>query len=249
MISALIIEDEERSARVLKNLLTEYCPEINLAGTCNSVKSALVDIPKLKPELLFMDVMLSDGNAFDILSNLKERNFEIIFTTAHDEFAIKAIKFSALDYIMKPVGIDDLKEAVKKIGKHSFEKLEAQRYDVLLQNIKSNTGRLQRIAVPTLEGHSFIDIKDIVRFEADGSYTNIFLVSKDKILVSRPIKEYDSMLASEGFFRIHHSHLINLSCVTKYVKGSGGQVIMIDGSAVEVALRRKDDFLKAINVR
>ena len=249
MISALIVEDEERNARVLKNLIEEYCHGIKLIGSCNTVKSALVDIPKLQPELVFMDVMLSDGNAFDILSQLKERNFEIIFTTAHDEFAIKAIKFSALDYIVKPVGIEELKEAVKKIGKKSFEQLEAQRYDVLLQNIKSNTGKLQRIAVPTLEGHSFIDIKDIVRFEADGSYTNIYLVSKEKILVSRPIKEYDTLLTPEGFFRIHHSHLINLSCVTKYVKGSGGYVIMIDGSSVEVALRRKEEFLKAIHVR
>ena len=217
-------------------------------GVCNTVKSALADIDELKPELVFMDIMLSDGNAFDLLSQLNERNFEIIFTTAHDEFAIKAIKFSALDYIVKPVGIEDLKEAVRKAQLKSASQTKAQRYDVLLQNIKTHSGKLQRIALPTQEGHSMIDVKDIVRFEADGSYTNVYLSTKEKIMVSKPIKDFETLLTDEDFFRVHHSHLINLMHLKRYVKGSGGQAIMSDGLSVEVALRRKEDFLKSIHI-
>lgn len=247
MINAVIVEDEERNASVLQSMLSEYCPQVKLLDLFDSVKTALKGIPEKQPQLVFMDIMLGDGNAFDILSKLEERNFEVIFITAYDKFAIKAIKFCALDYLVKPISIVDLQDAVNKYVNKETKQNEPKRYDELLQNIKSGEGKLQRISLPTLEGYLFYDLKDIIRLDADGSYTNVHLCSKEKILVSRQLKEFESLLDSDGFFRVHHSHLINLSHIKKYVKGSGGYVVMNDGEHVEVASRRKEDFLKAMH--
>lgn len=247
MIKAVIVEDEERNASVLKSMISEYCPLVNVLDVFDSVKTALKGIPDKQPQLVFMDIMLGDGNAFDILSKLKERNFEVIFITAYDKFAIKAIKFSALDYLVKPISIVDLQDAVNKFGKNKLHQNELKRYDELLQNIKNGEEKLQRISLPTLEGYLFFDLTDIIRLHADGSYTNVHLRSKEKILVSRQLKEFESMLDNDGFFRVHHSHLINLTHIKKYVKGAGGYVVMNDGEHVEVASRRKEDFLKAMH--
>jgi|ERR1035437_2226653 two-component system LytT family response regulator len=248
MLKAIIVEDEKPNARLLKNLLAKYCPDIELIGICDSVKSSLHDIPLLQPDLIFMDVLLADGNAFDILTKLDKINFSVIFTSAYNDFAVKAIKFSALDYIVKPVNITELKEAVKKAVNKSKEKDETKHFDILLQNVNSTNGKLHKIALPSLEGHTFADLADIVRLEADGSYTDFHLVKTIKIVVSKPIKEYDDLLSSQNFFRVHNSHLINISHVKKYVKGSGGYVVMDDGSSVEVATRRKEDFLKVMGI-
>src|ERR1017187_7122472 len=234
MLKAIIVEDEVPNARLLKNLLTKYCPEIELLGICDTVKSSIEEIPVLLPDLVFMDVLLADGNAFDILTRLEKINFQIIFTSAYNDFAVKAIKFSALDYIIKPVSINELKEAVKKAVDKTKSNDESKQFDTLLQNVNAKNGKLYKIALPSMEGHIFTDLDTIIRCEADGSYTNFFLVSKQKILVSKPIKDYDNLLSENNFFRVHNSHLININHVQKYVKGSGGYVVMDDGSMVEV---------------
>ncbi len=248
MLRSIIVEDEKPNARLLKNLLEKYCPEIELVGICHSVKEALQDIPVLQPDLVFMDVMLTDGNAFDILTELEKINFKIIFTSAYNDFAVKAIKFSALDYIVKPVNITELKEAVQKAVENISKKDEPKQYEILLQNVNSPSGKLQKIALPTLEGHVFIHLDSIIRCEADGSYTNFFMESKVKLVVSKPIKEFDNLLSSQNFFRVHNSHLINISHIQKYMKGTGGYVVMDDGAMVEVAVRRKEEFLKVMGI-
>ncbi len=248
MIKTIIVEDEKRNIQVLKKMLAEFCPEVELIDVYETVKDAVKGIPTQLPELIFMDVILSDGSAFDILKQLPERNFEVVFITAYNEYAIDAIKFSALDYLLKPLNIDELQLAVDKAMKKAVKNLDNNHFDALMQNINSSSGKLQRLAMPGLQGYLFIDLGDIIRFEADGNYASVHLVSKEKVFVSKSLKEFEDILNNHGFFRVHNSHLINLAHIKQYFKGNGGYVLMDDDSSVDVAARRKEEFLKAMNI-
>jgi two-component system LytT family response regulator len=243
MTKAIIIDDEEGSRETLKNLVTNYTPHVEIVALANSVQTGKEAIQKFQPDFIFLDIQMQNETGFDLLEAI-EIDFDIIFTTAYDQYAVKAFKFCAIDYLLKPIDIDELVKAVDKISKrkkieHSFEKLET-----LIYNQKSGGSGNKKIAVPTLEGLNFIQMNNIIRCEADGAYTYIFTTDGEKILVSKIIKEFEDLLQDYNFFRTHQSHLINLSHIKKYVKGDGGYVVMLDNSSIPVARRKKDEFLK-----
>lgn len=243
MIRAIIVDDEPKNRKVLRSLLTDFCPDIIIAGEAGSAEDAAKVIAAEKPDLLFLDIEMPYGNAFDLLDKLMPVNFEIVFITAFDEYTLKAFRYSALDYLLKPVDIEELKAAVKKAAEKIHLKTLNKQLANLLQNIHPAKSATPKIALPTQEGFVFQSTRDIVRFEAKGNYTYIFTMDGQKHISSRTIRQYEEMLPEKLFFRIHNSHIINLSYIKKYHKGRGGQVIMTDGTVLEVATRRKDDFL------
>jgi two-component system LytT family response regulator len=239
----VLIDDESKARTALRNLLEVNCStRITVIGEADCVKKGLEIIETLKPELVFLDVQMPDGTGFDLLEQIGEVNFKVIFASAFDKFAIQAFRFSALDYLLKPVESEALIEAVSKLDESDRYREMNKKLEVLL----SNKNSFEKIALPTLDGIIFVKIKEIVRCESDNNYTGIYLKSGEKIMVSRTLKEYDDMLTPFNFFRIHKSHLINLSFLNRYKKGEGGFVIMEDGSELEVSRRRKDEFLDAI---
>lgn len=203
-------------------------------------------IQTTQPDLVLLDVEITQGSAFDLLNQLQPINFQIIFVTAVDNYAIKAYKYSAVDYLLKPVDIDNLCAAVERVtqkiqGKSFFDQMQ-----VLLRNVETFQLSLQKMAVPRLTGLIFIAIRDIIRFEAKGSYTAIYLNNGEQIMATRNIKEYEALLAAIIFCRVHNSHIVNLHKIQKYHKGRGGYVIMEDGSSIEVASRKREEFLRRL---
>ena len=184
-------------------------------------------------------------NGFEMLNELKEKNFHVIFTTAYDQYAIKAIKYAAFDYLLKPVDIEELKSAVAKIDTTEIGQTKKQA-DLLQQNLQHPKKLLHKLAIPTLEGLFFYNINDIIRLEANSNYTYIWFSNNTKILASKTLKEFEELLPEDIFFRTHHSHLINLNFIKRYIKGDGGQIELQNGSFVDVSRRKKDEFLKAI---
>lgn len=242
MKRAVIIEDEVRSRKMLENSLRNYCPQIEVAGFAETVLEGVKVISERQPDLLFMDIDLPDGSGFDILQQLPRPWPGIIFVTAYNEYAIHALRISAVDYLLKPVDPEQLKLAVAKAvsGDESAE-MQEQKVQTFTEN--QHAGRLNKMVLPTGTGLRFVHIKDIVRLQAEGNYTTFFLAGKSSIIVSRPIKEYEATLESAGFFRVHQSHIINLNLIDRYLKGEGGTVVMEDGTEIEVARRRKEAFL------
>lgn len=248
MIKAIIVEDEVKGRHTLYNLLLKHCPFVEIATMVESVEEAVLAITNHKPDLIFLDIEMPGGSGFTLLEKIKNPDFEVIFTTAFDDYAIKAIKFSALDYLLKPIDVDDLVSAVNKV-KAKKEKVKEPQIDfeMLLSNLKLKSGSA-KIAVPTFDGLQMIDAKNIIKCIADESYTHIKLVDGSKIMVSRILKEYEELLSDLNFFRVHNSCLINLSHVSKYVKGEGGYVLMSDGETVEVSRRKKAELLAKLTV-
>lgn len=251
MIKALLVEDEKNSQELISGLIDEYCEGVEVAGIAGSVGEALEKIEALRPELLFLDIELPDGDGFQVLEKSSARNFEVIFITAYDQYATRAFKFSATDYLLKPVDIDELQEAVKRVldKRANTPAVEQEaRLEALIANLKHLQQPLKRIVLPTSNGFTVVNPEDIIRCESDRNYTFIFLKDGRKILVSRTIKEYDEMLSDHNFFRIHQSHLINLSYLKNYTRGRGGYVELTDGSVLDVSARRKSEFLKRMSV-
>ncbi|MBL0054380.1 MAG: response regulator transcription factor [Bacteroidetes bacterium] len=244
MIRAIIIDDEQHCINRLSGLLIEHCKDsIHLMDVFASVEKGIIGIKKLQPDLIFLDVMIKDKTGFDLLKELDEINFAIIFTTAFEKFALQAIKFSAIDYLLKPIDESDLKLSVEKL-KHKLTKVDTSaKLDVLFNNMQSTS---KRICVPDINGLFFLNVSDIIRCQSDVNYTHIYLKDKQKLTVAKTLKEFEEMLVEYNFFRVHNSNLINLSHIKNYVKGKGGYVVMIDGAEIEVSTRRKDDFLKRL---
>jgi two-component system, LytTR family, response regulator len=247
MIKAIIIDDEQHCIDRLQTLLVEYCVgTIEVCGAFKNFETGLDGIRRLKPGLVFLDVELGDKKGFDLLQKLTETDFAVIFTTAHQQYAVTAFKFSALDYLLKPIDPDDLLQAVEKLkDKNSREEL-ATKMDALFYNLKSLQGATKRISVPTVSGLSFIDVSDIIRCQSDINYTTIFLKDKQKLIVAKTLKEFENLLSGYNFFRVHNSHLINLTYIKNYNKGKGGYVSLSDNSVIEVSTRRKEEFLKRL---
>jgi two-component system LytT family response regulator len=225
-------------------MLQEFCPQVQLLGEADNSKTGKKLILETNPQLVFLDIEMPYGNGFDMLNDLMPVNFEIIFVTAFDKYMLQALKYSALDYLLKPVNIDDLKAAVKSAESRVQKNLINQQLQILLDNFKKKEPALKKIAIPTTDGFDFISVSDIVRCEAQGSYTKIHLNDSRSFLISRPLKDYESLLPEDIFFRIHNSHLINLNYIKKYNRGRGGFIELEDNSKIEVATRRKDEFLK-----
>jgi two-component system LytT family response regulator len=244
MFRTVIVEDEIKHLKSLKKQLSDYCPQINVVGEARDIKSAINVITETNPDLVLLDIVLPDGKAFELLDKLMPVNFEIIFVTAHDAHSIKAIKYSALDYLLKPVDTKELQTATQKAIQKISGKYVNQQLDLLLTNINTvQQNILQKIAVPTVEGFVFIEMNDIIRCEANGAYTYIYTSKKDIIIASKNIKEYEESLPKSNFFRIHNSHLVNINRMLRYNKGRGGTVTMEDGTQIEVASRRRGEFL------
>ncbi len=241
MIKAIIIDDEQDCRDALINILERYCSGISVAGQAANVRDGLSIIKTQEPDVVFLDIQMPDGTGFDLLEKLEKVEFQVIFVTAYDHYALTAFKFSALDYILKPVDPQQLIRAVEKIrlAPAGLDELK-QKLNILLRNKNG----FERITLPTLEGLSFVDVKDIIRCEAEGNYTWFYIDTGKKILITRTLKDYEDLLTPFGFFRVHHSHLVSIKYVDRYVKGGGGLVIMADGAKVDVSRRRKDEFLK-----
>ena len=241
MIRAVIIDDEQESRNAISNILKNFCDGVTVVGQAENVNGGVKVISEEKPDVIFLDIQMPDGTGFDLLERTKGQNYQVIFVTAYDRFALKAIKFSALDYLLKPVDPQQLIDAVNKIKEPG---LDVESITHKIQTLLRNKNGFERITLPTFEGFRFINIKDIIRCEADNNYTNFYLNSGEKILVTKTLKEYDDTLSGLDFVRVHQSHLVNIKFVDRYIKGDGGTIVMADGSEVDVSRRRKDEFLK-----
>lgn len=247
MLKVIIIEDEPHGRETLKNLLTDYCEDISILEMCATVHEGIEAIQTHHPDLVFLDIELHTGNGFEILEKVERHDFEVIFTTAFENYAIKAIRFSALDYLLKPIDIAELQEAVQK-ARDRRRGMDTNRN---LINLIRNMNSLQHktITLSTSEGLEFVDVNDIIKLEASGSYTYFHLKNNRKMLVSKNLKEYETLLSDSHFYRIHHSCVINLNEVEKYVKMEGGYIVMKDGSQASVSQKRKDKFIELMNMR
>jgi two-component system, LytTR family, response regulator len=244
MISAVLIDDEPKNNAILEKMLVEFCPRVLVAGKADNSRDGTELILKLKPDLVFLDIEMPYGNAFDLLDRLKPFTFDVIFVTAFDNYTLKAFKYSALDYLLKPVDIEELKAAVERvIEKRKLQNVDIRQIELLLSNLKNRRNNVEKIALPSSQGLIFHDIQEIVRCEAQRGYTYIHMKSGQKIVSSRNIKEFEELLPESLFFRIHNSHLVNLNFISKYLKGRGGNIEMTDGTVLEVATRRKDELL------
>ena len=248
MLKSIVVDDELKSRESLKKMLTTFCEGVEVLATCQNVKEGVEAIRTVKPDVIFLDVQMQGETGFDLLSQLKSIDFEVIFTTAYSEFAIQAIKFSAIDYLLKPIDLTELQNAVEKVrGRKNGNIME--RMQQLLQNMKSPSPENYKMALPTAEGLTFISVNDIMYLKASGNYTEIFMINGSKHLVSRNLKEYDDMLGEQNFFRIHHSSLVNVNYIKSYVRGEGGYVIMNDSSSLDVSRRKKEAFLEKIGYK
>ena len=248
MIRALIIDDEQNCIESLAFDLKKYCPEVELLETCISPKQGLLSIKKYKPDLVFLDVQMPWMNGFEMLEMLDEINFAIIFTTAFDQFAAKAFRISAIDYLLKPVDANDLKEAVKKASEKIQQKIGSANIDNLLHNIKKPEAS-QRIAFPGREGFEFIEAEKIVYAKAEGSYTHVFLIDKRKLIISKNLSDIEEMLAFDNFQRIHHSTLVNLSHVTHLFKTDGGYLVLDSGEKLTVSKSKKESLMERLGLK
>ncbi|WP_126248740.1 LytR/AlgR family response regulator transcription factor [Chitinophaga rhizosphaerae] len=248
-IKALIVEDEILSREFLSNMVREHCPQLELAGTASNVDEAIQQIETLSPQLVFLDIEMQTGTGFDVLQRTAGRQFHVIFTTAFDHYAIKAIKFSAVDYLLKPIAFDELQQAVDKAIRQMESASGDNRLDLLLKNITRPSGDDFCISLSTSEGVDFVPLSTIIRLEAKGPYTIFFLKDGRQIMVSRNLKEYENSLQEYGFFRIHNSNIINLKDVKRWVKTDGGYAIMSDGAMVAISPKKKEDFMMLMTRR
>ena len=243
MYRALIVEDELRSRDFLKDIVEEFCPQIVVAGTAGTVEDAVQFINTTPPDIVFLDIEMQTGTGFDVLQQVRQRNFHVIFTTAYDHYGIQAIKFSAVDYLLKPINVEELQLAVNKAVDALEEKAAGNKLDLLIRNLKRPAGEDFSISLSTSEGLEFIQLSNIIRLEANGPYTTFFMKDGRKIMVSKNLKEYEMLLAGHGYLRVHNSHIINLKEVRKMVKTDGGYAIMNDESMIAISPKKKDEFM------
>ena len=246
MIRTIIIDDEPNSWETLELMLKPYEHDLEILDSCGNQQEAIKSIQKYQPDLIFLDIEMPGMSGFEMLQKISPLNFDVVFTTAYDRYAINAIRVSALDYLLKPIDTDELRSVVIRCKEKNRRKISPQQFEILFNHITHKNFQTSNIALPTLDGLLFIKTNNIIRCEANGSYTKFFLNNKETILVSRNLKEFEEVLPKSEFFRIHESHIINLPFVKKYIKGDGGQVILNDGSVLDVARRRKEEFLKCI---
>ena len=253
MITALLIDDDQNLRNGMKGLLTRYAPEIHILGEADSVESGIEAIDKFKPQVVFLDIQLGDSTGFDILEQLALKNGKssshIVFITAHEQYAIKAFRFSALDFLLKPVDPEELQKVLEKIKNVLKQNDGYAHIDLLLENIRKKVDNFKRIALSTSDGIHLFEISDIIRCESEDNYTKFYIKNNKPIMISKTLKEYEDMLTEHGFERIHQSHLINLSYLKSYIKKDGGYVIMADNSNLPISQRKKErlqELLKTI---
>ncbi len=242
-MKVIIIDDEPNAREKLTYLIALFCPELQIEAVCKNAMEGIEAIKRVDPELVFLDIDMPMMNGFDMLRALGKVNFEVIFTTAYDQYAIKAIKYSALDYLLKPIDGEQLTDAMEKVNQ---KRSTLPRIQSLIENTKYPENSFKQLTIPTMEGFLFVKPDEIIRMEADGRYTMIFLENKEKILASKNLGEFEEIISEAHFLRIHHSHIVNLSHIRKYIRGDGGKVVMSDQSVIDVSRRKKDEVLEKL---
>lgn len=244
-VTTILVDDEPNCIATLETMLGQKFPDIKIVATCSSVAEAQHAVKKHHPNLIFLDVEMPHQNGFELLLKIPQIDFDVIFTTAYEKYALKALKLNALDYLLKPFSIHELSAAVIKfLDKRKSASMPNSALDIFIQNMQAPQYNHRKIALPTMNGLEFVYIKDIIRCESMGNYTKVFFVNKTNQLVSKSLKEFEYLLEELNFFRVHYSHLINLEHLQSYIQGEGGFALMSDGTHVEISRRRKAEFLK-----
>ncbi len=253
MITAILVDDDKNLREGMKKLLELFAPSIQIIGEADSVSSGISVIDRLKPEVVFLDIQLNDGTGFDILEKLAKKSgaikSNIVFITAYEEYAIKAFRFSALDFLLKPVDPEELQKVIEKIENVHDKSNDYAHIDLLLENIRKNVDNFKRIALSTSDGIHLFNISDIIRCESEDNYTKFYIKNQKTVMISKTLKEYEELLTPHGFERIHQSHLINLKYLKSYIKGDGGYVIMEGEIQLPISQRKKErlqEILKTI---
>ena len=246
MIRTIIIEDEPVSREMLTLMLQRHKADIEIVDTCSNPTDGIESIALHQPDLIFLDIQMPKMNGFDMLKKIPNINFEVIFTTAFDQYAINAIRTSALDYLLKPVDDEDLSAAIEKCRERMAEKKSKHQFDHLFNNLSNKNPLDKTLALSASDGITFVKMSDILRVEANGRYAKFYLLNKDTIVVSKTLGDFEDILSANQFFRIHDSSIINLNHIKKYIRGDGGTVVLSDNTELDVARRRKDDFVKLI---
>lgn len=244
MLKAVLIDDDQSNLDGLQSKLTKHCPRVEVAALCTNGAEGIHAIETLKPDIVFLDIEMPVMNGFVMLQQLEYRDFELIFVTAYDHYAIKAIRYSAMDYLVKPVIAEELIAAVEKAEAARTRHQAPQQMELLLEMLQTKTPRL--LTIPSTDGLKFINIEEIAHLEASNNYTVICLTGNRKFLVSRTLKDFEDLLPRDRFVRIHQSYIINKYCIDRYIRGEGGQVVLNTGVVLDVAKRKKTEFLTAM---
>lgn len=247
MLRTIVIDDEDYQRSAIEKVITKFCPNVALVGSANGVSTGIEVIKKNKPDLILLDIKMGDGTGFDLVEKLDNINFKVIFITAFDQYAIKAFRFSAIDYLLKPLDPDDLITAIEKA-----EKIILKDFNLQLKNLKEyltpDENRINKIIIKTYDNIHLVPINEILFFESDGNYVNVFLIDQTKIMVSALLKDYEDLLASNGFFRVHRSYLINVKYIRSFEKADGGTLILENQIKIPVASRKKDELLEMFEI-
>ncbi len=243
-MNVVIVDDEPLARQIVESIIVDNFPSINIVGQAGSVKEGINIITIKKPDLVFLDVDLTDGTGFDILQGLPRIDFKIIFITAYQEYALRAIKFSAFDFILKPVNTTELVDTLKRVSSESKMHDQVVKWEALFNNISKLEEKTHKIVLKTSESIHLVPVTDIIHCEADNNYTTFYLVSGEKIVISKGLKEYEDLLEGHGFFRVHQSHLINMNFILRFDKRDGGYVILTDKSTIPVSQRKKQKLLE-----
>jgi two-component system, LytTR family, response regulator len=246
---AIIVDDEITSAQVLEDLISNYLPELKVVAVCHKPADAVNQLVALKPDIVFMDIELPGMSGFDILEKVQHIQMEVIFTTAHIQYGIKAIQFSAIDYLLKPIDIKELIQAVGRVRERKSFSNPVEKLKNLFDNVKllQTNAPLEKIAFPTSDGLVFIHIDDIIRCSSSGNYTFVYRTGKDRLLISKTLKDIEAILPAGNFYRIHNSHVVNLKYVRKFIKGDANLLVMKDDAQLEVSRRKKDELIRLLN--
>ncbi len=250
-LTCIIVDDEPQNQEVLEKMVEQFCPAVKVLGKAASVDEAIILINEFNPVVVFLDVEMPGGNGFTLFEKIPDPNFYVIFTTAHANYAIKAIKFAALDYLLKPINLAELKKAVEKAAQKSanskiLRESNQRQIEVLQSNKSESSFEFNKIALPTREGLEFFSVQDILRCEADRAYCVFYFTNGKRVVVSNSLKEYESILEAANFFRVHKSNIVNIEHIEKYIRGNGGHVILSDQSSVAVSVRKKAELLEVL---
>jgi two-component system LytT family response regulator len=248
MIRSIIIDDEQHCIKSLESDLKSHCKSVEIIATCRSAKEGIPAIKKNQPDLVFLDIEMPGMNGFEMLEALDDVNFSVIFATAHDEFAAKAFRISAVDYLLKPIDASDLRDAVQKAEKKKEEGSSIRNISNLLRNIRKSSGE-QRIALPQREGYEFVEVSSILYCLAEGAYTKIFFEEKKSLLISRSLGDIEELLPPEIFIRIHHSTLVNVNYISQFLRTDGGYIIMKTGEKFSVSKAKKDTLISKLGLK
>lgn len=245
MLKAILVDDELNSLQNLQYKILEFCPSVKVVGQSQNPEEAIRLIQQYKPDVIFLDIEMPRMSGFKMLEQIPEIDFEVIFITAYNHYAINAIRISAFDYLVKPVAIEELQQTIERLASSTIKKTR-ERADLLKKNLANPKSQEDHIAVPANDGLEFMQIKQIIRIESSSNYSKLVLQGGQQLLVTKQLKDFEELLTDYRFYRVHHSHLINLNYISKYVRGDGGQIMMKNGDVIDVSRRKKEVFLKLI---